>query len=111
MVFNVLLLYYIVLQGDTQFSITMAYNDLECIIIVLYCIAGGYTLYSSVLLWRTVILNVLLLYYIVLQGDIQFSITMAYNDLECNVKREGDGVYTNQVFTLIHVRCRCTLYM
>jgi hypothetical protein len=32
-----------------------------------------------------------------LQGDIQFSITMAYNDLECDVKREAEGVYTNQV--------------
>ena len=25
---------------------------------------------------------------------------MAYNDLECNVKREGDGVYTNQVLNI-----------
>jgi hypothetical protein len=32
-----------------------------------------------------------------LQADIQFSITMAYNDLECDVKREAEGVYTNQV--------------
>ena len=30
-------------------------------------------------------------------GDIEFSISMAYNDLECNVKREALGVYTNQV--------------
>ena len=33
-----------------------------------------------------------------MQGDIQFSITMAYNDLECDVKREAEGVYTNQVW-------------
>ena len=29
--------------------------------------------------------------------DIEFSISMAYNDLECNMKRESLGVHTNQV--------------
>jgi len=35
-------------------------------------------------------------------GDIEFSISMAYNDLECNVKREALGVYTNQVIIQHH---------
>ena len=30
-------------------------------------------------------------------GDIEFTISMASNDLECNMKREALGVYTNQV--------------
>ena len=51
----------------------MAYNGLECIIIVLlYC--RGYTVQYN---------NDLEFIIIVLQGDIQFSITMAYNGLEC----------------------------
>ena len=29
---------------------------------------------------------------------------MAYNDLECNVKREGDGVYTNQVLDIQYLQ-------
>ena len=42
MAYNDLECIIIVLQGDIQFSITMAYNGLECIIIVLlYC--RGYT--------------------------------------------------------------------
>ena len=36
-------------------------------------------------------------------GDIEFSISMAYNDLECNVKREALGVYTNQVGPLLEI--------
>jgi len=36
------------------------------------------------------------------KGDIEFSITMAYNDIECNVKREKDGVYTNEVIVQHH---------
>ena len=31
------------------------------------------------------------------ENDIQFSISMTYNDIGCDVKREGLGVYTNQV--------------
>ena len=31
------------------------------------------------------------------KGDIQFSISMAYNDIGCDVQRESLGVYTNQV--------------
>ena len=31
------------------------------------------------------------------ENDIQFSISMTYNDIRCDVKREGLGVYTNQV--------------
>ena len=56
----------IVLQGDIQFSITMAYNGLECIIIVLLLYCRG--IYSSVYLWPTMILNVLLLYYCIVGG-------------------------------------------
>ena len=68
MVFNVLLLYYIVLQGDTQFSITMAYNGLECIIIVLlYC--RGYTVQYN---------NDLEFIIIVLQGDIHYTVQYYY---------------------------------
>ena len=31
------------------------------------------------------------------ENDIQFSISMTYNDIGCDVKREELGVYTNQV--------------
>ena len=31
------------------------------------------------------------------ENDIQFSISMKYNDIGCDVKREGLGTYTNQV--------------
>ena len=43
-------------------------------------------------------------YIILLQGDIEFSISMGYNDLECNVQREREGVYTNQVIRLSSYR-------
>jgi len=36
------------------------------------------------------------------KGDIEFSIKMAYNDIECDVKREALGVYTNQVIIQHH---------
>ena len=35
-------------------------------------------------------------------GSIQFSISMAYNDIDCDVKRERLGVYTNQVIIQHH---------
>ena len=35
-------------------------------------------------------------------GAIQFSISMAYNDIDCDVKREELGVYTNQVIIQHH---------
>ena len=35
-------------------------------------------------------------------GAIQFSISMAYNDIDCDVKREKLGVYTNQVIIQHH---------
>ena len=31
------------------------------------------------------------------ENEIQFSISMTYNDIGCDVKREELGVYTNQV--------------
>ena len=34
------------------------------------------------------------------KGDIQFSISMAYNDIECDVKREARGIYTKQVWLI-----------
>ena len=37
-----------------------------------------------------------------MDGDIEFSIAMAYNDLECNVRRESMGVYTSQVIIQHH---------
>ena len=36
------------------------------------------------------------------KGDIQFSISMAYNDIGCDVQRESLGVYTNQVIIQHH---------
>ena len=31
------------------------------------------------------------------EGDIEFSFSMGYNDIECSVKREPGGVYSKQV--------------
>ena len=36
------------------------------------------------------------------ESEIEFSIKMAYNDLECNVKRKAQGVYTNEVIIQHH---------
>ena len=36
------------------------------------------------------------------EAGIEFSIKMAYNDLECNVKRKTQGVYTNEVIIQHH---------
>uniref|UniRef100_A0A0K2U2F7 Putative LOC100169340 [Acyrthosiphon pisum] n=1 Tax=Lepeophtheirus salmonis TaxID=72036 RepID=A0A0K2U2F7_LEPSM len=38
------------------------------------------------------------------QNGIEFSIKMAYNDIECNVKRKSDGVYANEVIIQHHDR-------
>ncbi|QQP39825.1 Putative LOC100169340 [Caligus rogercresseyi] len=38
------------------------------------------------------------------QNGIEFSIKMDYNDIECNVKRESDGVYANEVIIQHHDR-------
>lgn len=37
-------------------------------------------------------------------NSLNFSITMAYNDLECGVEREGPGMYTNEVIVQHHDR-------
>ena len=36
------------------------------------------------------------------ENSIEFSIKMAYNDLECDVKRKSMGVYTNEVIIQHH---------